>query len=103
MQRWLEDHKRGRPNVGEIKAVLQDLYPEAAAAKEGSKWEADRRTELLHACSILQNPEPFQSPNYRHTIEYAEKCLKHHKFSSWEAAMEWLEPGWTPPVTVTYL
>lgn len=100
VQRWLEDHRRGRPNVGEIKATLQELYPEAAAAPE-SKWQDEKRAELEWACRILEQPGHYQHQNYRHTVDYAEKCLKHHQFTSWESAREWLSPGWTPTGTWT--
>ena len=99
---WLKENPRGRPNIGKLQEILERLYP-TTKTTEKTRWEDERRHELLWACSVLQNPEPFQGPNYRHTLEYAEKCLKRHQFSSWESAMQWLEPGWTPPVTETYL
>lgn len=100
---WLRENPRGRPNVGKLWKILEALYPTSKTTIQTTKWEDDRRSELLWACSILQNPEPFQKPDYQHTLRYAERCLRHHDFTSWESAMEWLEPGWTPPITETYL
>jgi len=99
---WLQEHPRGRPNVGELQAILKRLTPESQKREEWSKGE--QRAELVWAVSILEAPHRFQGPDYRHTLETAEHYLRKWRFSSWQEAKKFLIPGWSPTtVTEVYL
>jgi len=95
---WLRENPRGRPNVGKLWEVIRKKNP--APTKRQAAWDEEIRHELGWAVSVLENPRPFEHAHYRHTLDYAEKCLRRHGHSHWHDAKAFLNPGWTP-VTVT--
>lgn len=100
VETWIRENSRGRPRVAELWTILKR---QATSPKERARarWEEEKRAELAWAVSILERPDHFQGPDYKHTLDYAERCLRYHGFSSWEKAKAFLEPGWAPSSTVT--
>lgn len=96
---WLKEHRRGRPNVGEVEELLKRRrHPPTVEEKRKAEYEVRKRDELAWAVTILENQTNWVG-DYRHTREYAELCLKAHGFTSWQDAKVYLEPGWGPPMT----
>jgi hypothetical protein len=90
---FLREKPRGRPTLAELWAVLRRGHKKPS-------WEAKREEmktqEVLWAASILESPEKFET-NYRQTIQYAERVLRHWGYATWQDAMADQKPGWTPP------
>ena len=96
---FLREKQRGRPSLAELWAILRRGHKKPA-------WEDRRaetkRTEALWAASILESPERFQGL-YQHTLQYAERVLRHWGYATWQDAMAENDPGWTPPSREEYI
>lgn len=90
---FLREKQRGRPSLAEIWAILKRTHRKPA-------WEEKRdemkRGEVLWAAAILESPERYQGL-YQHTLQYAERVLRHWGYATWQDAMADQNPGWTPP------
>lgn len=103
-ERWVQEYKRGRPSVAEIRAILDRAKATPTRAEIlNSRQEEQKRLELTWAISILEYPSRWEGM-YQHSLVYAEKCLRHWGLAHWHDAKAYLEPGWAPvQVTEVYL
>lgn len=105
VQTWLEENPKGRPNVGKILTLVRELSPGVEGGGRRSD-DDDRAGELRWATNLLERcarDSEFQGrmehPNYRHSLESAERALRRRGLSTWQEARARLEPGWTPATT----
>ena len=103
-QTWLEENPRGRPNVGKIKKIVEEMFPSHGPTKH------DDDSDLRWAVAILEalaGPSDWarhlRRPEYQHTVDAAQGVLREHAFDRWEDAKAFLEPGWSKTTTETIL
>jgi len=92
---WLRENPRGRPNVGKLWEILNRSTTTPQTKSEAQR-DAYRRMELAWAVSVLEDARRYEHPVYKHTLAYAEKCLRYAGYSDWTKAKSFLEPGWVP-------
>lgn len=105
-QTWLEENPRGRPNVGKIKKIVDEMFPPSGPKNKASDDDAD----LPWAVAILEalaGPGDWgrmlHRPEYHHTVDAAQGVLREHAFDRWEDAKSFLNPGWSPTKTEAIL
>lgn len=105
IQTWLEENSRGRPNVGKIKKIVEELFP-----SHGPEQKTSDDDDLAWAVAILEALAGrtdwalrLRRPEYAHTVQCAQGVLREHAFDHWEDAKSHLEPGWSPTTTETVL